>query len=241
MAKGSSVLSIFMGAIVATLTHVRHKRVEFKCAVVLGSISIGGSIVSTLVFDTVPVDNRSFLLIFCIFLGLVVVKLLWSIIQEYRAHRSLQHLVAGEPIPAQISGITEKSSIGTFRNYILHDKRALKKAIPLFFMSGFLSYFLGIGGGVINGPVLLSVFHFPIHFATAESTAILFVNSIYNCLVYGIRGQIDFALAIWTGAGMITGSILASHFSAKIPKSIITLVLIGLLVFTVVNSLTKVF
>ncbi len=240
MAKGSSVLSIFMGAIVATTTHIRNKRVDFKCAIVLGSISIGGSIVSTLVFDAVPVDNRSFLLIFCIFLGLVAAKLCWSIFQGYRAQRKAQSLEAGGTLPSPADLAAKKSPISVFHNYILHDRIALRKAIPLFFLTGFLSYFLGIGGGVINTPVLLSVFQFPIHYATAESTAILFINSIYNCLVYGVRGQIDFALAVWTGMGMIIGSTLASHYSAKIPKNVITLVLIGLLVFTVVNSLLKI-
>ncbi len=205
MAKGSSVLSILMGVTVATITHVRNKRVDFKCAISLGLISIGGSIVSTLVFDAVSVDNRSFLLIFCIFLSFVAAKLLWSIYLDYRAHKDAHLLKAGENVPSPLGLTTEKSPASNFHNYILHDRRAFLKALPLFFLTGFLSYFLGIGGGVINTPVLFSVFQFPIHFATAESTAVLFINSIYNCLVYGIRGQIDFALAIWTGVGMIVG------------------------------------
>ncbi|OLS14161.1 MAG: hypothetical protein RBG13Loki_2211 [Promethearchaeota archaeon CR_4] len=240
-AKGSSVLSIFMAAVLATITHVRNKRVDFKCSFLLGLISIGGSIVSTLVFYAVPVDSRSFLLIFCIFLSLVVVKLFRPIFKEYRAHKNARPREAREPLHSPVGLTTEKSLVCNFQNNILHDWRTLLKAIPLFFMSGFLSYFLGIGGGVINTPVFISVFQFPIHYATAGSTAIIFINSIYNCIAYGMRGQIDYALAVWIGIGMSVGSTLASHYSAKIPKNAITLVLIGLLVFTVVNSTIKIF
>jgi uncharacterized membrane protein YfcA len=124
---------------------------------------------------------------------------------------------------------------------ILNNKKALMKAIPLFFIIGFLSNFLGIGGGVFNTPLLHTVFQFPIHFATAESTSILFVNSIYNFIIFAIRGQVDYVIGISIGSGMVIGSYIGASIAPKIPKHYILLILIGLIVYTIIQILTNIF
>jgi uncharacterized membrane protein YfcA len=232
-AKGTSVFIILMSSCIATIIHFRNKRINIKTAIILGCIATLGSITSTLIFDRISVDKDAFLFIFALFLIYIVIKLLKPLIREYRNKMAT--------IKDDNENLSKNGDcIGHFDCNIFGKKHSLVKIILLFFIVGFLSNFLGIGGGVFNTPILHTVFQFPIHFAAAESTSILFVNSIYNFFIYAIRGQVDYIIGLSIGFGMIIGSYVGSSIAPKIPKHYIILVLVGLIVFTIIQILTKI-
>lgn len=232
-AKGTSVFIILMSSCVASFIHFRNKRINAKTAVILGCIATLGSITSTLIFDRVSVDRDAFLLIFALFLIYIVVKLLNPLLRDYRTQKLAIKNTNGN--------LSKKGEcIDPFNCDIFGKKQSLRKIIPLFFIVGFLSNFLGIGGGVFNTPILHTIFQFPIHYAAAESTSILFINSIYNFFIYAIRGQVDYIIGLSIGLGMIIGSYIGSSVAPKIPKHYIILILVGLIVFTIIQILTKI-
>ena len=93
----------------------------------------------------------------------------------------------------------------------------LKYSIPLFFLAGFASNLLGIGGGVINTPVLNLLMNIPIHYSTAISTSIVFFTAIYNTIAKFIFGQINIIIGISFGLGAIVGGMFGAMISNKIP------------------------
>jgi uncharacterized membrane protein YfcA len=97
-------------------------------------------------------------------------------------------------------------------------KNKLKKAIPLFFLAGFLANLIGIGGGVINTPSLHMILGFSIHNSTAISTSIIFITAIYNTIAKSLFGLVNFLFGLLIGFGSILGSISGAKISKKIPK-----------------------
>ncbi len=112
------------------------------------------------------------------------------------------------------------------------------KALPLFFLAGFLATFFGIGGGPINTPVLYEIVNLPIYNATAGSTTIIFFNSIVNLIMYGIRGQIDWVVGAIMGVGMMIGSFIGAKASSKVPRWATLVLLAVLLVIAGVKMIT---
>lgn len=93
--------------------------------------------------------------------------------------------------------------------------------IVLSLFVGFMSSFLGIGGGIIHVPAMAYLLNFPVHIATATSHFVLAIMTFTGSLVH-----------IWTGSfhhgahrvaalamGVLVGAQLGAYLSNKIKGS----------------------
>jgi len=98
-------------------------------------------------------------------------------------------------------------------------------------LAGFVSSLLGIGGGIIHVPLLVTLLNFPEHIATATSHAVLAVTAIAGALVHAFRGdyRTDGPLVLACCAGAIAGAPLGARVSVHVPGPLILRILaIGL-------------
>jgi uncharacterized membrane protein YfcA len=86
---------------------------------------------------------------------------------------------------------------------------------------GYLSSFLGIGGGIIHVPVLVHLLNFPVHIATATSHFILAIMALTGTIVHvvtgtfshGIRRTVALAIGVLLGAQM--GALLSNRVQGR--------------------------
>ena len=73
---------------------------------------------------------------------------------------------------------------------------------------GFLSSFLGIGGGIIHVPALTHALKFPVHVATATSHFVLAVTTAVATVIHVSNGTLDghFTTILWIAIGAIAGA-----------------------------------
>ncbi len=101
-------------------------------------------------------------------------------------------------------------------------------------VAGIFSGLLGVGGGIIMIPIMVSYFNLSQHQAHATSLAVIVPTAITSSIIYGFHGQLDFPIAINLAAGSILGAAIGAKTMVKIPadqlKRIfgILLVLVGL-------------
>jgi uncharacterized protein len=88
---------------------------------------------------------------------------------------------------------------------------------------GFLSSLMGIGGGIVHVPVLVTVLAFPEHVATATSHAVLAVTALISTAVHLIRGDYasDAPLVLAASAGAIVGAPIGARLSRQIPGHVL--------------------
>lgn len=90
---------------------------------------------------------------------------------------------------------------------------------------GFVSSFLGIGGGVIHVPLLVRALGFPTHIATATSHFVLAIMAGTGSLTHIALG--DFAhrhgirRAIALSVGVVGGAQLGAHVSLRVRGQVI--------------------
>lgn len=83
---------------------------------------------------------------------------------------------------------------------------------------GYLSSFLGIGGGIIHVPALRFFLHFPVHIATATSHFILAIMALSGTVVHIIEGNFSQGVhrTVALSIGVVLGAQIGAHLSERI-------------------------
>ncbi|WP_423801918.1 sulfite exporter TauE/SafE family protein [Neobacillus sp. SAB-20_R2A] len=105
-----------------------------------------------------------------------------------------------------------------------------KWLLPLGFIMGILSSYLGIGGGWLLVPILIYLFHVSTHQATATSIFSLCIYSSAGVLLHLYYGSFDWMTIIWGGLGVMVGAQLGVILSQKIPGKVVLQMLSVLLI-----------
>ena len=94
----------------------------------------------------------------------------------------------------------------------------LRTGVVLSFFVGFLSSFLGIGGGIIHVPALVYLLNFPVHIATATSHFILAIMALAGTMEHVVSGAFVHGIhrTIYLALGVLAGAQVGAHLSARI-------------------------
>ena len=213
IAVDTSTFVILFSSFSGFITYLRQKRTNLKLSLTFASFSILGSVITSIIFYFIPIENHILRILFAITLLVAAINMIYKIIR------------------ARESG---KFDYGFLIND--HDYKAnFKKAIPLFLLAGLTTNLLGIGGGIVNTPTLNIILDFPIHNATAISTSIIFFTAIYNVIIKSIIGQINYLVGLFLAIGSILGSILGAKISKKMPKVYLQLFVAIVLIILSIN------
>ncbi|MBI5538286.1 MAG: sulfite exporter TauE/SafE family protein [Deltaproteobacteria bacterium] len=80
---------------------------------------------------------------------------------------------------------------------------------------GFLSNLLGVGGGIVHVPFLISVLKIPTHVAIGTSHAILCASSFLGTVMFTILQRVEMNIAFPTGIGAIIGATIGADLARK--------------------------
>ncbi|MDP2953572.1 MAG: sulfite exporter TauE/SafE family protein, partial [Chloroflexota bacterium] len=108
--------------------------------------------------------------------------------------------------------------------------------VGLSFLVGFVASLLGLGGGIIHVPVLITVLQFPVHIATATSHFVLVITAFSASITHlfagafsGVWGQV-----LLLALGVVPGAQIGARLSRRLKGTLImrllalALLLVGL-------------
>lgn len=84
---------------------------------------------------------------------------------------------------------------------------------------GIMSGFLGIGGGVILIPILISYFAFEQHAAHVISLSVVLPVAITGAIIYGFNGDVDFLIGAQLAVGGMIGAAIGARVMQKLPAA----------------------
>jgi uncharacterized membrane protein YfcA len=213
-ASAQEVTAISLGAVFGnsgsgSIAYARQRRIDYRSGVVFALATLPGAVGGALLVSHVP--RRAFDAVMVAVLGVLAVWLLW----HPEPHRLPERGVARR--------VVERS--GKVWDYRVR----LVPGILLSAAVGFLSSFLGIGGGVFHVPILVTLLGFPTHVATATSHFVLAWMSGSAVAThaalgsYGIGHGLRRTLAI--GAGVVVGAQAGARASTGLSGATIQRVL----------------
>jgi uncharacterized protein len=96
---------------------------------------------------------------------------------------------------------------------------------------GFLVGFLGIGGGVLQVPILVFVLRYPVHIATATSHFVTLLTCTYALAPALAFGHVRFTQSLWMGLGVVLGAQVGAWLSPKLDARRIMILFVFVILF----------
>lgn len=88
-------------------------------------------------------------------------------------------------------------------------------AVAVGLVAGVASGLLGIGGGIVMVPLLVSMLHLSQHHAHATSLAAIVIIGAVGAAAFGYAGEVDLPIAFFLAAGALVGAPLGARLMAR--------------------------
>lgn len=202
-----SLAVVFFNALGGSEAYALMKRIDYKSGLMFATATIPGAILGAL--NTAAVPRHLFNVIFGVLLASGAAFLIFrsnpvaAAREARRSHFELyRHLV-------ESNGVAYDYSF----NFLI--------GVGLSFVVGYVSSFLGIGGGIIHVPAMTYLLNFPVHVATATSHFVLAIMALTGTLTHVVTGSFVHGahLTLSLAIGALLGAPLGAHLSNKIQAS----------------------
>lgn len=202
-----SLATVFANAGSGSFAYLRAGRVDLRTAAPFAAATIPGAVLGALVIH--GVDRGSFELIFGAVLAALAAYLLWRPMR-------------GAGAPAGLGGRTRRVVVDAAGNRYEY-RFNLAAGIASSVVVGFVSSFLGIGGGIIHVPVMTQLLGFPVHIATGTSHAVLAVMAGTGTLVHALNGVFNPVVrrTLVLSAGVVVGAQAGARLSERVTGPLI--------------------
>ena len=174
-----SLAVTFANALSGSLAYARMKRINYRYGLIFATAAVPGAVLGAL--STYYVPKRLFDFVFAVTLMIVSVFVFFRIPDKY--------VVVGH-------------------NPVTLTPERLRLGIAISIAVGFVSSFLGIGGGIIHVPALSGILGFPVHIATATSHFILAIVTFSGVVVHLISGTLRHGMmpVVFLAVGVFPGA-----------------------------------
>jgi uncharacterized membrane protein YfcA len=198
-----SLAVVFFNALGGSEAYAMMRRIDYRSGLMFAAATIPGAIVGALNTSFVP--RRLFDVIFGLLLISGAVFLFLRGGEEARRIRHYQYQVSRHLVEA--NGVAFDYSFNPWVGIVLS------------LGVGYISSFLGIGGGIIHVPAMTYFLNFPVHVATATSHFVLAIMAFTGTVTHVLRGtfpasQADLTLSL--AIGVLLGAPLGAYISGKI-------------------------
>jgi uncharacterized protein len=201
-----SLAVVFFNALSGSGQYAIMKRIDYKTGLIFAASTIPGAVIGAL--NTAAVARPLFNVIFGVLLLAVAVFLLLqpTIKEDGNPHPTYLGRFTMNRHLVEAGGIRFDYSFNTITGIIMS------------FFIGYVSSFLGIGGGIIHVPVMVYLLNFPVHIATATSQFILAIMALTGTLVHLWSGAWTHGVSetISLSIGVLLGAPMGAHFSGRV-------------------------
>ena len=98
-------------------------------------------------------------------------------------------------------------------------------------IAGFMSGFLGLGGGFLMIPLLVWAFKLPMRYAAGTSSVAMAILCIPGVVTHGLMGDVHWLLGLALVIGSVPGAQVGSNLASKAPDKLLRIIFGCLLIF----------
>ncbi|MBS1862817.1 MAG: sulfite exporter TauE/SafE family protein [Actinobacteria bacterium] len=223
-----SLVVVFFNAASGSVAYARMRRIDYRSGLQFALAALPGSVAGATAVRFVPV--RAFDAIMAVVLAA----------SAYAVVRLRPH--AERPIPGgETTARHLVDGAGTAYSYRVPVRRGIAYSVGV----GFLSSFLGIGGGIIHVPLMVGTLGFPMHVATATSHFVLVFMSGAGSITHLLAGTLSVGhglrRALALSVGVLPGAQVGAIISRRLAGPTIRRLLGAALIVLAARLLISVF
>ncbi|CAG7659163.1 sulfite exporter TauE/SafE family protein [Paenibacillus allorhizosphaerae] len=192
-AVGTSLAVLIFTALSSTMAFFKQKRVDFKSGWLYFITCGPGAMLGS--YTTQFVNAKSFQLSFGFFMLLMAILL---VLRDYMKPLNIKWSIER----------TYTDGSGRTFQYGYSVLPALATGLAV----GFISGLFGIGGGSLFVPVMVLLFRYPPHVATATSMFVILLSSIMGSFTHLSLGEVD----LWMVLGLAPSALIGGWLGAQI-------------------------
>ena len=217
-AIGSSLISIVTNAATATSVHIRNNMTNLKLGLLLSTTLIPGAVVGASIASKLSAPVLT-----------VLFSLLMLFVAYYMFPRKQRRLTEAELETQKM--VDEKSHAshawldGSYFDPAINEEISYQVHRPVVglatsFLGGMISSMFGVGGGIINVPVMNRLMKVPVKATVATSGFLLLTTTMTGSLIYIYNGFLapyvagPLCLSVFIGARL--GSVIAQRIHTRI-------------------------
>ncbi len=220
-AAGTSLLVVLISAISATAAYLKQRRVDVRMGLGFSLGTIPGSIMGSI--STTLVGSE----LFRVYFSLVLILSALYIVFRSRLGVGRGGLFK-EGRQSRIVDRLGREHVYSFNPYLV---------VTFAVLSGFISGFFGVGGGIVNVPVMVILLGVPAYIATATSHFILLVTASTGIATHAVLGHIDAIIGGLIAAGALLGAQIGAKASEKASSRTLELLFAFFLIAIAINML----
>lgn len=214
----SSLFVVLLNATSGSIGYASQKRIDVTGGVLFSLAAMPGAVVSGFVHHLVRIP--SFDVIFGVFLLALAGYTLFRVDHVDRPARVRRRVRDGRRRIVMIDAFKERHDFRTDQSL----------GISLNLVLGFVAGFLGIGGGVLQVPILVFLLGYPIHIATATSHFVTMVTAAFALAPNVFLGNVHFWETSWLGLGVIVGAQVGAKLASRLRSKAILYLFAAILV-----------
>jgi Predicted permeases len=198
-----SLAVVLVNALSGSFAYSKMKRIDYKSGIMFAIATIPGSILGSITTSYIPRN------IFNGIFGVLLVAASIFLMVRTKVEKN-------QNISGKANYVTRTIEDTEGNQYTYSFNPVLGVVLSIFV--GYLSSFLGIGGGIIHVPALVHLLNFPVHIATATSHFILAVMALSGTSVHIASGVLEPGIVqtIALSIGVLFGAQLGARLSKKL-------------------------
>ena len=138
------------------------------------------------------------------------------------------------PSPASATGFGTGNHDGTAPAVPRLSRKQLLIGAAIGLGAGLMSGYVGVGGGFIMVPLMLSLIHIPMKLASGTSLIAILILAIPGTIENGIAGNIDYVVGLSVAIGSIPGAVLGAMLVKRVPERALRFIFGGFLIIAAI-------
>lgn len=219
VAVAASAIAIVTNSVVGSTRHLGNRYVNIRLALSLEVTMVIGAFIGASV--AVSVSER----LLKGLLGALVFYAAWTMLRGRK--EPIPPVDLAQPDPHRLrAAYTERSG-----EQVVYQPERLGVGISVSAVAGLLSGMLGIGGGIVQVPVMNLVMKLPVRAATGTSSFMIGTTAVASALVFYAHGQVDPRVVVPAMIGVLIGSTIGSTLTRRLHPARLTAIFVVVMVY----------
>jgi uncharacterized membrane protein YfcA len=217
IAAGTSLVAVAATSAAGSSTYVRTRLTNIRLAVLLGTATVAAAIGAS--FIAQYIDTRILRAMFAVLLSYAAITMLREVRPGKGAAASAPvDPESPAPDPWNLHGSYDDARLGQAIPYTVH---GVPLGLGVSLLGGMISGLLGVGGGIVQVPVMHLLLGVPLKVSAGTSSFLIGITASASALIYYASGRINPVMAAIAAIAVFGGARLGAYLVQRIASATI--------------------